>query len=121
MKWIKSIIISFCHKIIEENNELKNEIKNLKNEIKNLKNEIKIIKEKNMLIGKTKAFSCIKYINHPCYLVLVDYKNKNKVYEKYSGFSCNECHKSYNKQIPCFYCPKCDYDICLECAGNNNN
>ena len=73
---------SFCHKIIEENNELKNEIKNLKNEIKNIKNEIKIIKEKNMLIGKKKAFSCIKYINHPCYLVLVDYKNKNKIYKK---------------------------------------
>ena len=105
---------SFCQKIIEENNELKNEIKNLKNEIKE-------IKEKEMLIGKTKAFSCIKYINHPCYLVLVDYKNKNEIYKKCTGFSCNECKKGYDKQIPCFYCPKCDYDICLECFGKNNN
>ena len=104
----------FCQKIIEENNKLKNEIKSLKNEIKE-------IKEKNMLIGKTKAFSCIKYINHPCYLVLVDYKNKNVVYEKYKGFGCNECKKFYAKQIPCFYCPKCDYDICLECFGKHNN
>jgi len=104
----------FCQKIIEENNELKNEIKNLKNEIKEMK-------EKNMLIGKTKAFSCIKYINHPCYLVLVDYKNKNEIYKKCSGFTCNECKKSYGNQIPCFYCPKCDYDICLECFGKNNN
>lgn len=52
---------SFCLKIIEENNELRNEIKILKNEIKNLKDEVKEINEKNMVIGKIKAFWCIKY------------------------------------------------------------
>ena len=30
---------------------------------------------------------------------------------------CNECKKVYNDDIWSFYCTKCDYDLCNNCAG----
>ena len=100
---------------------LNNENNNLKKEISNIKKELDDLKNVRETIYNKKVFSYIKYPHHSCYLILVDHNNKNKIYLEYSGWSCNECQKLYDKQIPCFYCPKCDYDLCLECFKNNEN
>ena len=34
---------------------------------------------------------------------------------KFSGWICNECHKSYGGNDWSLYCSLCDYDICYEC------
>ena len=34
---------------------------------------------------------------------------------KFSGWICNECHKSYGGNDWSLYCSLCDYDICNEC------
>ena len=77
------------------------------------------IKGNNYVVGNKQVFSCVKYENHPCLLVLVDYKNKDKVYDECSGFTCNECGKYFEKQIPCYHCLKCHYDLCLDCYGKS--
>ena len=102
----------FCQKLEEQNNELKKEINELKKEIKE-------IKEKYEIIGNKKLFSCIKFEKHPCYLILVDSANKDKIYDECGKWVCNECKNSYMNQIPNFYCPKCNYDLCLDCLKNN--
>ena len=83
--------------------------------------ELVEIKNKRETVNINKKFSYIKYLNHPCYLILVDHNNKNKLYLNYNGWSCNECKKWYERQIPNFYCPKCDYDLCLVCFQKNEN
>ena len=97
-------------KLTIENKELKEEITILKQEIKEIKNSL----------GNRGQFNYIIYKDHHCALVLVDYKNKQEIYKKYGGWSCNVCRTSYNNEIPNFYCPKCNYDLCLECFGKNN-
>ena len=94
---------------------LKNENNILKQNILNIKKELVKIKNRNQTVDNNKKFSYIKYPNHPCYLILVDHNNKNKLYLQYNGWECNVCKKFHEQQIPCFYCPKCNYDLCLEC------
>ena len=101
----------------EFNGKLEKETNSLKEEIKDLKQKIEEIKGINYNIGNKQTFSCIKYENHPCLLLLVDYKNKSKEYDNSAGYCCDECKKSFEKQIPCYYCPICNYDLCLECYG----
>lgn len=56
----------------------------------------------------------IKIPNHSCYLKYLSYNEKtNPGYS--GGFSCNMCRKTYKKEIDCFHCSKCEYDICDKC------
>lgn len=91
----------------KENNELREEILSLKEEMKEIK---ELIKEKNEI----RLFSCIKHESHPCWLIFVDYKNKDEKYNNCRWF-CDICHVKFNKQIPNFYCSKCSFDVCIDC------
>ena len=35
-----------------------------------------------------------------------------------SGWTCNKCREKFNGKIWTFYCTKCDYDLCYNCAQN---
>ena len=108
---------NFSKQFEEFNQKMKNQNEELKKEIENLKKEIKEIKEKMTVLENKPIFNWIKYEKHSCCLVLVDSKNKDPIYDSSGGWNCNECKKSYKNQIPNFYCPKCNYDLCLECVG----
>ena len=32
-------------------------------------------------------------------------------------WKCNKCRKGYNDDVWAFYCTKCDFDLCSDCAG----
>ena len=34
---------------------------------------------------------------------------------------CNICRKSYDNDIPTYYCSKCDYDVCKNCMENRSD
>ena len=36
------------------------------------------------------------------------------------GWFCNNCKEKFNEKTWTFYCTKCDYDLCSNCAQNEN-
>ena len=38
----------------------------------------------------------------------------------YLGWFCNKCREKFNGNVWTFYCTKCDYDLCSNCAKNEN-
>lgn len=38
----------------------------------------------------------------------------------HSGWVCNKCEEKFNGKVWTFYCTKCDYDLCSNCAKNES-
>ncbi len=39
---------------------------------------------------------------------------------KHIGWFCDKCKGNFNEKIWTFYCTQCDYDLCSNCAQNEN-
>ena len=39
---------------------------------------------------------------------------------KHFGWTCDKCGENFNENIWTFYCTKCDYDLCSNCAHIEN-
>ena len=56
---------------------------------------------------------------HSHSLIYINYIGKSKEYIN-CNWICNICRQSYNKNIPNYYCRKCNYDVCDDCFENYN-
>ena len=59
----------------------------------------------------------INYSEHEHRLV---YCRTKRTSHNIVGWICNKCKGKYTEKEWTFYCTKCDYDLCFNCAQNNN-
>lgn len=98
--------------------------KNIENDINmhKINSWINLIKIKEIEMKKRKGgyeIGDIAYVRcHRHEMVFVDYRGKEKGYWE-GRWHCDYCEKSFNKDIPNFYCGLCGYDLCTECYEKN--
>jgi len=63
---------------------------------------------------RPKLGSGLTSTTHECSLV---YKLVNKIHGYETGWICDECRATHNKQDPSYHCDKHNYDLCLDCAA----